>query len=70
MVGLEIGSFTRYMWGAQKQIPPCSICEELREGAKNIPRGGVCNILSFHGNFPLKSTMMHFVTLTLLYIAL
>ena len=28
------------------------------------------NILSFHGNLPLKSTMLHFVTLILLYIAL
>ena len=28
------------------------------------------SVLSFHGNLHLKSTMMHFVTLILLYIAL
>ena len=36
---------------------------------KNFARF-VRNVLSFHGNLHLKSTMMHFVTLILLYIAL
>ena len=46
---------------------------ELEEARKNFEKNFARfarNVLSFHGNLHLKSTMMHFVTLILLYIAL